>query len=356
MGALGSRSIGASGPEEPVPKVRWFAGWHRGKLPYQQDRLKVVTALPRPSGPMPYFAIFDGHGGEQCADFCATYLHHYLIAALKANRNELDGGVETALSKSFVDTDLQFQHKHRFHKSGTTASVVLLDMVEAEIYVANVGDSPCIASRFGKATELGQIHKPDVPAERKRVEGSSTVSVFPPQNNPSRPVRLNGRLAVSRAIGDWAFKEVDKIDTPELQPCSPVPYVTRLKMRRDIDFIVVGSDGLFDRLSYQGVVDYVLKHRNDMVTRPRPKQSQDIEKYANKEKAQDAGSLSIIPPREQDLPYLRVIDGTHIAEGLCDLALAEQSTDNISCIVIFFDWEDEILDTLDEHDGYEGLP
>eukprot|EP00808_Paulinella_micropora_P013574 g49820.t1 len=309
---------------------------NRGKLPYQQDRVKVVPNLHRGqhfyNSPIPYFAVFDGHGGDECAEFCATFLHERLQKELP--KPELS--IEDGLRKAFVETDLQFQHKYRFHKSGTTATCVLLDLTGGEIYVANVGDSPCIASRFGKATELIQLHKPDVPSERKRVEASATVSVFSPQNNPSRPPRLNGRLAVSRAIGDWAFK-----------PCCPAPYVCKLKMTPDIDFLVLGSDGLFDRLTYQGVLDYVAKNREEIVTHPKSKQSLDMNKYTTKEKASDAGNL-IIPGRaEKESPYIHVLDGVHVAEGLCHLALAEQSTDNISAIVIFLDWEEVNLGTYD---------
>jgi protein phosphatase 2C family protein 2/3 len=39
-----------------------------------------------------------------------------------------------------------------------------------EIYVANAGDTRCVIAAKGKAKDLSHDHKPDVVAEKRRVE------------------------------------------------------------------------------------------------------------------------------------------------------------------------------------------
>lgn len=52
-----------------------------------------------------------------------------------------------------------------------------------------------------KAKDLSIDHKPDLPGEKRRVErGGGFVEEG----------RINGIIAVSRAIGDWEYKNVNK--------------------------------------------------------------------------------------------------------------------------------------------------
>ena len=52
---------------------------------------------------------------------------------------------------------------------GCTANVALI--TPTEIYVANAGDSRCVAANLKKqAIELSIDHKPDNPEEKKRIE------------------------------------------------------------------------------------------------------------------------------------------------------------------------------------------
>ena len=66
-----------------------------------------------------------------------------------------------------------------------------------DLYVGNVGDSRCIASINGKAEALSVDHKPGDPLERARIENAGGFVEFN---------RVNGNLALSRAVGDFAFK------------------------------------------------------------------------------------------------------------------------------------------------------
>ena len=66
------------------------------------------------------------------------------------------------------------------------------------IYCANAGDSRAVlATKSGKCIELSYDHKPENPGELARVKaGGGFVE----------DGRVQGVIAVSRAIGDWEYK------------------------------------------------------------------------------------------------------------------------------------------------------
>ena len=66
------------------------------------------------------------------------------------------------------------------------------------MYCGNAGDSRAIACVGGGLAEaLSTDHKPDDDAERERIENAGGFVEFK---------RVNGNLALSRALGDFAFK------------------------------------------------------------------------------------------------------------------------------------------------------
>ena len=82
-------------------------------------------------------------------------------------------------------------------QAGCTATMVLI--TPNEMYCANAGDSRTVMCEHGKAVELSKDHKPDLPTERTRIlkAGGEVVDG-----------RVNGMLALSRAIGDFDYKPV----------------------------------------------------------------------------------------------------------------------------------------------------
>lgn len=79
--------------------------------------------------------------------------------------------------------------------AGCTASVVLI--TKTEIICANAGDSRSVLSKKGKAKDLSTDHKPDLPSEKRRIERA---------NGYVEESRVNGMLALSRAMGDFEYK------------------------------------------------------------------------------------------------------------------------------------------------------
>lgn len=79
--------------------------------------------------------------------------------------------------------------------AGSAVNVVII--TKTEIYCANAGDCRCVISKKGKAKELSTDHKPHTPSEKARIEKANG---FVEDN------RVNGNLALSRALGDFEYK------------------------------------------------------------------------------------------------------------------------------------------------------
>ncbi|GAY55738.1 hypothetical protein CUMW_166470 [Citrus unshiu] len=168
--------------------------------------------------------------------------------------------------------------------SGSTATVVLI--AEGQILVANIGDSKALlcSEKFqspaeAKATllrlyrkrrdnnaistsqgynylkstvsnglahftvkELTRDHHPDREDERYRVEAAGGYVL-----QWGGVSRVNGQLAVSRAIGDLSYKSYGVISVPEVTDWQ--------SLTANDSYLVAASDGVFEKLSLQDVCD-----------------------------------------------------------------------------------------------------
>ncbi len=61
-----------------------------------------------------------------------------------------------------------------------------------------------------------------------------------------------GDLAVSRSLGDVCARPY----------VTHKPEINRIPLTEDVDFIVMACDGVWDTMSDQAAVDFVLSHRN----------------------------------------------------------------------------------------------
>jgi protein phosphatase 2C family protein 2/3 len=68
--------------------------------------------------------------------------------------------------------------------------------------------------------------------------------------------RVNGNLALSRAIGDFEFKKTAELP-PEQQIVTAYPDVTEHDITDDDEFLVIACDGIWDCQSSQAVVEFV---------------------------------------------------------------------------------------------------
>uniref|UniRef100_A0A2K6EZY6 Protein phosphatase, Mg2+/Mn2+ dependent 1F n=1 Tax=Propithecus coquereli TaxID=379532 RepID=A0A2K6EZY6_PROCO len=138
-----------------------------------------------------YFAVFDGHGGVDAARYAAVHVH-----ANAARQPELPTDPEGALGEAFRLTDQMFLRKAKRERlqSGTTGVCALI--AGTTLHVAWLGDSQVILVQQGQVVKLMEPHRPERQDEKARIEAlGGFVSHMDCW-------RVNGTLAVSRAIGE----------------------------------------------------------------------------------------------------------------------------------------------------------
>jgi serine/threonine protein phosphatase PrpC len=122
------------------------------------------------------------------------------------------------------------------------------------IITANVGDSRAILSRNASAIDLTRDHKPNDPIEEERIVARGGYVAWcgdtDTQGNPiegSGIYRVNGNLALSRAIGD-------RSERPAV--CAE-PEISVTPITPQDEFLVLATDGLWDVMSSSDVVAFI---------------------------------------------------------------------------------------------------
>ena len=172
------------------------------------------------------FAVFDGHGVPAASEYCTEAVHRNIVTS-----GLLEKSTKRALRAALLNTDeeyLRFAHQKN-RDDGTTATVVYAN--GRDITCANVGDSRAIlVLRNGDTVPLSIDHKPNRKDERERIEAlGGSVSLW-------GVWRVEGILAVSRAIGDRMLKDY---------VCADPEFIERT-ITKDDAYIVIATDGLWD--------------------------------------------------------------------------------------------------------------
>lgn len=151
--------------------------------------------------------------------------------------------VKIAKKNGTIGPGMKVNEKDLPVNAGCTATVALI--TKTEIYVANSGDTRAVLSSKGKAKDLSHDHKPDLPSEMRRVERAGGYV---------EEGRVNGVIAISRAIGDWEYK--NKSLKPEDNMVSVVPEVIVEPIKPEHDFLLIACDGIWDCMTSQQAVTY----------------------------------------------------------------------------------------------------
>ncbi|PRT53857.1 Protein phosphatase 2C 1 [Wickerhamiella sorbophila] len=186
-----------------------------------------------------FFAVFDGHAGAQAATYCCKVIPYTLAQELR----EKEATAPQALFKTFKSIDKQLEDQN-IKNSGSTAAVALVrtegDGRGRRLYVANVGDTRVVLNRGGKALRLSYDHRGGDANEGKRIYNAGGLLM----NG-----RVNGVLAVTRALGDLYMKEYVVGD----------PYTTETALGPYDEQLIIACDGLWDVCSDQKAVDLIKK-------------------------------------------------------------------------------------------------
>ncbi|KAG6814255.1 hypothetical protein H0H92_015370 [Tricholoma furcatifolium] len=191
-----------------------------------------------------FFAVYDGHGGGGVAKFAGENVHKRLVE----EETYKQGQYEAAMKRAFLgtDEDLLADPGHTRDPSGCTA-VAALVTADGKIYVANAGDSRSVIGIKGEVKPLSFDHKPTSETEKERIQGAGGYIEYG---------RVNGNLALSRALGDFEFKKNYSLG-PEKQIITADPDVTVHEISDEDEFFVIACDGIWDCLTSQQVVDFV---------------------------------------------------------------------------------------------------
>lgn len=189
-----------------------------------------------------FFGVYDGHSGAATSKYCGEYMFQFVHQTPAFMRGEFS----QALYDGFIALDKYLHSLPSFERGGCAAVVLYVDA--DVLYCANAGDSRCIMCRNGSVDALSNDHKPFLPGEQMRIERAGCYVL-------NR--RVNGMLALSRAIGDFMFKNNSQV-TWEMQAVTCAPEVRMTRLNRDKDeFAVLACDGIWDMMTSEQVVEFV---------------------------------------------------------------------------------------------------
>ena len=258
---------------------------------YNEDRVSIILNIMKPPNKeevkywpkWSFFGVYDGHGGSNWADFLRDNLHQFIIRDEKfpeypkeAIRNGFSKAEKWFLEMAEIEA-LKTGDFSQLDKSGSCVIAWLI--VEDMWYVVNVGDSRAIMSSDGgnKIYVLSRDHRPTDEIEEKRIVENGgkiyqtqTLAKIPGLGGlgiksqyllgPHRV--LPGRLSVSRTFGDIEAKLIKYGGNPNVVVA--VPDIKAFKIQREHDFIILGWDGIFDKLSNRDVINwwwYTVNHQ-----------------------------------------------------------------------------------------------
>lgn len=258
------------------------------------------------------FGVFDGHGGDFTSKFLAANftgvfsrreeLQTYLELPITGEKSRQDvNGIallQKALTNTFLELDEQLLPLQRERteglrsgkikasgsndlnydelsaqpstarksntapeeKSGSTAVIVLL--TPSHIICANTGDSRALLRRGGRTLPLSFDHKPSEVPERLRIgEFGGLV----------KGKRVNGDLAVSRAFGDFGYKDnhhasdgtyTSRVASQQKVIVSP-DFVVYPRNDSQDEFIILACDGIWDVASNKQLSEFVCRLLSD---------------------------------------------------------------------------------------------
>ncbi|CAH0383508.1 unnamed protein product, partial [Bemisia tabaci] len=216
-----------------------------------------------------YFAVFDGHGGNLVAEFARKNVWRYLVQEVQKSPKEtielnsqpmslspppaqsqkkskfiIDGiDYKDALKKAVEKTDAEILKRILIHNAGSTALIALI--VGSKLIVANVGDSRGVmCDSKGNTKPISFDQKPGDKREMARIIAAGGQVIL---NDGT--YRLNGDLAMSRALGDSRHKESGLSSEPDVRIYDLCWYKPQ--------FLVLATDGLWDVMSNEEVVAFI---------------------------------------------------------------------------------------------------
>ncbi|CAL8300342.1 unnamed protein product [Merluccius merluccius] len=268
-------------------RLRYGLSSMQGWRVEMEDAHTAVLGLPAPGmADWSFFAVYDGHAGSRVAHYCSKHLLEHIIGAssglggalpsaqtasdnstadLAATDNPTVEAVKTRIRTGFLRIDEHMRSfsdlRNGMDRSGSTVVGVLLS--PEHLFFINCGDSRAVLYRNAHVCFSTLDHKPCNPLEKERIQNAGGSVMIQ---------RVNGSLAVSRALGDFDYKCVDGKGQTE-QLVSPEPEVFEMVRSPEQDqFMVLACDGIWDVMSNEELCEFI---------RSRLEVSHDLERVCN---------------------------------------------------------------------------
>lgn len=260
-----------------------------------------------------FFAIYDGHGGKGCSLFLKENLHK-LIKEFSPIGIKI--GIDLAEEK-FKNSIALDEKGNLKDKSGSCG--IMLMIKGKKCIIANIGDSRLVIFRNKNIYFTTTDHKPDSVIEKARIELSGgklykVKALLPVYQNGVKiktPWRiLPGRLSVSRTFGDILAKD-EKFGGNKTAIIA-LPDINEMELNNEYNFIVMGCDGIFDVLKNEELLECI----QIVIKEKKIKDFKDVDMH---KLCGDFASMII------------------------KSALAKDSFDNVSCIVIAINLEPYLI-------------
>ena len=256
-----------------------------------------------------FFAIYDGHGGNGCSLYLKNNLHKNITEfSVNGIKSAIELTENNFLTKKAVD-----YNNNLIDTSGSCGVILLIK--NKKFIIANIGDSRLVIFKNKRMIFSTKDHKPNTYLEKRRIELAGGI-VY--QTRTAIPIYQNGKLieipwrvapgglSVSRTFGDIESKDERFGGKKGVVVASP--DISEFDLNEEYNFIVIGCDGIFDVLSNGEIIECIK-----------------IVIKLNKGKNKKINELC-----------------ADFASMIIKSALAKESFDNVSCVVIVFNLNDFI--------------
>lgn len=248
----------------------------------------VTVDIPTQEDHM-FLAVFDGHAGAGAAKYASEHIIKFLLESEHWKMYQSGGCQDIellgkAMTYAFETVDYHMKHHQDSAPDDVSGCTSVTAIITPKyIICANAGDSRCVLGTGNTTKPLSEDHKPYGEIEKKRIENAGG---FVQWN------RVDGDLAVSRALGDFSYKNRPDFHAKD-QKITCYPDIAIHERDPTDDVLLLACDGLWDVLSSEEAINTVR------------------ELY-------ESGEDSVLK----------------IAEEMLDISLDKGSKDNISAVVV----------------------
>lgn len=227
----------------------WGCSAMQGWRVDMEDSHTCIASIP--SHPeIGLFCVFDGHGGSLVSTRACVDLLPAIEEIEEFKASELSA---EALSKSLYEGLLSLDAKLRQipelakgeDLSGSTAITSFIS--PTHIVIGNTGDSRAVLARNGTVEFGSEDHKPNNDEEKNRIKNAGGFIEMG---------RVCGNLAVSRALGDFQYKDKPELTAQE-QKVTAAADMTTIERTETDEFLLLCCDGIWDVMSNEQAVEFV---------------------------------------------------------------------------------------------------